>query len=219
MRPFPIQPGRRYPVGATASNDGTNFCVFSRHARRLYLQLYEQPDDLVPFQTIALDPEINRTFFFWHVFVEGLTGTEPITYTWRAEGPNNPAIGYRFDPDIELLDPWARAATDALWKRPYNREAQSKQTGPSMRALTLPENNYDRQDDKPLRRPANEEIIYELHVGGFTRHPSAGVAHPGTFSGIIEKIPYLLDLGINAVELLPVMAFDEQDVPDRARDM
>ncbi len=219
MRPFSTKPGHRYPVGATASSDGTNFCVFSRHTRRLYLQLYEQPGDLVPFQIIELDPEINRTFFFWHVFVEGLTGMEKITYTWRAEGPNNPAIGYRFDPDIELLDPWARATTDVLWKRPYNREAKSKQTGPSMRALALPENNYDWQGDKPLRRPCSEEIIYELHVGGFTRHPSGGVPHPGTFSGIIEKIPYLRKLGINAVELLPVMAFDEQDVPDRVRDL
>jgi glycogen operon protein len=219
MNFFSIKPGHRYPVGATASRDGTNFCVFSRHATRLQLLLYKQPDSPDPFQIIDLDPETNRSFFFWHVFVVGLTGREKISYTWKADGPNNHAAGFRFDPDMELLDPWARATTDLLWKRKYNRDPSSKKTASSMRALALPENNYDWQGDKPLRQPCEQEIIYELHVGGFTRHPSAGVAHPGTFAGIIEKIPYLQELGITAVELLPVMAFDEQDVPDKARDL
>ncbi len=85
--------------------------------------------------------------------------------------------------------------------------------------MVLPESSYDWEGDKPLQQPREKEIIYELHVGGFTRHPSAEVTHPGTFSGIIEKIPYLQDLGVTAVELLPVMAFDEQDLPDNARDL
>ncbi len=218
MHPFPIKLGHRYPVGATASDTGTNFCVFSRHATRMQLLLYKRPDSRRPFQIIDLDPENNRSFFFWHVFVEGLTGEKTVAYTWKADGPDDPARGYRFDPNIELLDPWSRATTDVLWQRPYNRKAKPKQSGPSMRALVLPESNYDWQEDNPLRRPCTQEIIYELHVGGFTRHPSAGVTHPGTFSATIEKIPYLLELGINAVELMPVMAFDEQDVPDRVRD-
>ncbi len=217
--PHAIRPGHRYPVGATPTAEGINFCVFSRHARRMQLLLYEQPDSPYPFQTITLDPETNRSFFFWHVFVEGLTGSGNITYTWKTEGPYSLEKGYRFDPDIELLDPWSRATTDVLWQRPYNRSEKTKQSGPSMRALALPENDYDWQGDRPLHKPCAQEIIYEMHLGGFTRHPNANVTHPGTFSGIIEKIPYLQELGINAVELLPVMAFDEQDVPDRVRDL
>ena len=219
MKPFPVKSGYRYPVGATPSQNGTNFCVFSRHATRLQLLLYEQPDSPTPFQIINLDPESNRSFFFWHVFVEGLTQTGNIAYTWKAAGPNNPARGYRFDPEIELLDPWARAVTDNLWHRPSNKGPKSHQSGPSMRGLAVSGNSYDWQGDRPLRKPCEQEIIYELHVGGFTRHPSADVRHPGTFSGLIEKIPYLQGLGVNAVELLPVMAFDEYDVPDQVRDL
>ena len=88
-----------------------------------------------------------------------------------------------------------------------------------MRAMVLPGNSYDWEGDKPLRQSPEKEIIYELHVGGFTSHSSAEVTHPGTFSGIIEKVPYLQDLGVTAVELLPIMAFDEQDLPDKARDL
>jgi len=217
--PYTIHAGHRYPVGATPMESGTNFCVFSRHATRMQLLLYKKPDSRQPFQTIELNPEINRTFFFWHVFIEGLTGKEKITYTWKADGPDNPEAGYRFNPEIELLDPWSRATTDVLWQRPWNRGPKAHQSGPSMRAMALPKNSYDWQGDVPLRRPCAEEIIYELHVGGFTRHPNSEVAHPGTFSGVIEKIPYLKNLGINAIELLPVMAYDEYDVPDQVRDL
>jgi len=85
-QPYTVRPGHRYPVGTTPSAEGTNFCVFSRHATRLQLLLYEQPDSPTPFQIINLDPETNRSFFFWHVFVEGLTQAGNITYTWKAEG-------------------------------------------------------------------------------------------------------------------------------------
>ncbi len=219
LKPYPIKPGHRYPAGATAGKDGTNFCVFSRHATAVHLHLYEKPDSSRPFQVIDLDPAVNRTFFFWHVFVEGMTGKEKISYTWKVDGPNKADPGFRFDPSVELLDPWARAVTDILWQRKYNRDIQEEQPATSMRAMVLPESNYDWEGDEPLKQPSEKEIIYELHVGGFTRHPTAGVAHPGTFSGIIEKIPYLQELGVTAVELLPVMAFDEQDVPDSVRDL
>ena len=219
IKPYPIKAGHRYPTGTTAGDDGTNFCVFSRHATAVQLLLYEKPDSSRPFQIIDLDPAINQTFFFWHVFVEGMTGREKISYTWRVDGPDNAESGFRFDPSVELLDPGARAVTDILWRRKYNRDLQGEPPVTSMRAMVLPETDYDWQGDEPLRQSREKEIIYELHVGGFTRHPTSGVAHPGTFSGIIEKIPYLQDLGVTAVELLPVMAFDEQDLPDNARDL
>lgn len=217
--PYPVTPGHRYPVGASVQGGDINFCVFSRHATRLWLQLYDHPESTTPFQTIELVPEVNRTFFFWHVCVRGVAEQKNLAYTWRAHGPDSPRQGHRFNPEIELLDPWARAITDTLWQRPYNKGPKSRQQGPSMRGVTVSDNGYDWQGDTVLSRPCNEEIIYELHVRGFTRHESAGVRQPGTFAGLIEKIPYLRALGINVVELMPIMAFDEQDLPDRARDL
>ena len=219
MKPYSTSVGHRYPAGASVATEGTNFSIFSRHATAVQLLLYEKPDSSNPFQTIDLDPVVNRDFFFWHVLVEGMTGEEKISYTWRVDGPNNSDSGHRFDPSVELLDPWARAVTDVMWQRKFNRDSNHVSTENSMRAMVVPRSSYDWEGDKPLLQPCEKDIIYELHVGGFTRHPTADVANPGTFSGVIEKIPYLQDLGITAVELLPVMAFDEQDLPDNARDL
>ena len=218
MKPYSITVGDRFPVGATAGKEGTNFSFFSRHATAVQLLLYEKPDSSSPFQVIDLDPTVNRTFFFWHLFIEAMTGEEKISYTWKVDGPDNDDPGSRFDFSVELLDPWAKAVTDVLWQRKYNRDSEQEKGSRSMRAMVLPPSRYDWEGDEPLQQPSEKEIIYELHVGGFTRHSSAKVAHPGTFSGIIEKVPYLQALGVTAVELLPVMAFDQQDLPDNARD-
>ena len=208
--PFQTLPGRRYPNGASVEDDGVNFSVFSRHACGAELLLYEAGDSAEPFQIIRLDPQVNHTFFSWHVLVVDLPpGTH---YTWRMEGPFEPrAHGWRFDSSVELVDPWARAVNLCRWDR-WKRQSKGVQPHDSPRALVLAE-EYDWEGDTPIRRPTEQTIIYELHVGGFTRHESSGVQHPGTFLGLIEKIPYLQDLGITHVELMPVMAFDEQDVP------
>lgn len=219
MKPYPVANGHRYPEGATPEDDGTNFCIFSRHATAVQLLLYAKPDSPKPFQVVDLDPVENREFFFWHVLMVGMSGEENISYTWKVDGPDSGDPGNRFDPDVELLDPWAKGVTDVLWKRKYNRDSVQQKGANSMRAMVLPVNNYDWEGDEPLQQRCEKEIIYELHVGGFTRHPSADVVHPGTFSGIIEKADYLQELGVTAVELLPVMAFDEQDLPDNARDL
>lgn len=219
MNPYSVTAGHRYPAGATTEKDGTNFSIFSRHATAVQLLLYLKPDSRSPFQVIDLDPVVNRSFFFWHVFIEGMSGEEKISYTWKVDGPDNVDPGSRFDPSIELLDPWAKSVTDVLWKRKYNRDSKQEKGATSMRAMVLPETRYDWEGDEPLHHVSEQEIIYELHVGGYTRHASAGVEHPGTFSGIIEKVAYLQELGVTAVELLPVMAFDKQDLPDNARDL
>ena len=116
MKPYSITTGHRYPAGATAAADGVNFCIFSRHATAVSLLLYEKPDSDSPFQIIDLDPTLNRTFFFWHVYVEGMSGEEKISYTWKVDGPDNDDPGHRFDPSVELLDPWAKAVTDVMWE-------------------------------------------------------------------------------------------------------
>ncbi|MEW6666502.1 MAG: glycogen debranching protein GlgX [Thermodesulfobacteriota bacterium] len=201
----------RYPPGARVDPGGVNFSVFSRHATGVELRLYQGPDSPEPFQVIRLDPEENRTFFFWHVYVVGLR--PGVFYAWRVEGPQNTGeTGYRFDRGKDLLDPWARAVSYRLWDR--RRAARPGDNGrSSMRAMVV-EEDYDWEGDEPLGHPLENAVIYELHVGGFTRHPSSRVTHPGTFSGLVEKIPYLRELGVTDVELMPVMAFDPQDVPE-----
>ncbi|MFS8607929.1 MAG: glycogen debranching protein GlgX [Gammaproteobacteria bacterium] len=208
---FVTSPGKRLPGGAHARDGGVNFSLFSRHATAVSLVLYEDATSAEPLAVIDLDPDINRTFFFWHVFVHDIG--PGLYYTWRVDGPHEPHNGLRFDPTRELLDPWAREVSDVLW----DREANRLRGETAIRARIVPSDGYDWEGDEPLRgRPLEETIIYELHVRGFTRHPSSGVAAPGTFRGLIEKIPYLVSLGITDVELLPVMAFDEQDVPPGA---
>jgi glycogen operon protein len=213
MKEFKISQGRRYPPGASMRAEGTNFSVFSQHATSMELLLYERADSPTPFQTIRLDPETNRTFFFWHVYVEKLPAG--VHYSWRADGPDDTSnSGLRFDKRIELLDPWARAVTTKFWDRWGISQGEDK-AGKSMRCVVV-DNSYDWEGDRPLNHPLENSIIYEVHVGGFTRAPSARVSRPGTFAGIVEKIPYLKELGITDVELMPVMAFDEQDVPPAA---
>jgi isoamylase len=205
---YGIRRGSRFPAGATVLRDGVNFSIFSRAATHVELLLYETSTSAEPFQEIALAADEHRSFYFWHVFVEGLK--PGVCYAWRVDGPRDEErTGYNFEPRLALVDPWARAIDDGRWDRGATigraaRHASMRgivtQLPPRPRALHIP-------------GALTEAIVYELHVGGFTRHPSSGVAHPGTFAGLIEKIPYLRELGVTHVELMPAMAFDEQDVP------
>ncbi len=208
--PYETRPGRRYPSGASVEEIGVNFSVYSRHAVAAELVLFETAASTEPFQVITLDPQVNHTFFTWHVLVVDLPpGT---LYTWRLDGPFDPrGHGWRFDRRVELVDPWARAVSTLSWNR-WRRQREGVQAHDSPRAVVLAD-EYDWEGDQPLPIPSEDTIIYELHVGGFTRHPSSGVRHPGTFAGLSEKIPYLQALGITHVELMPIMAFDVQDVP------
>jgi len=204
-----VRPGRRLPPGATPEDDGVNFSVFSRHASAMSLLLYRSGTEPEPAWTIRLDPIVNRTHFFWHVFVE--CAAPGLYYTWQADGPDDPGDGLRFDSRRQLLDPWARAVSDSLWdRRAVLRDPASPH---ALRGRVERRDVYDWEGDQPVGHAFEQCIIYELHVGGFTRHPSSRAGKPGTFSALIEKIPYLVDLGITDVELMPVMAFDTGDVP------
>jgi isoamylase len=207
---YAVRAGSRFPSGATVVPGGVNFCVFCRYATHVELLLYAKPDSAEPLQSITLTSEDNRTFFYWHVFVENL----PVhtCYTWRVDGPHDTQLtGRSFDARQELLDPFARAVSDVLWKR--RRALEAPDVGRAAHRAIVIEPTPQPAPDARIPRSLDGAVIYELHVGGFTRHPSSGVQHPGTFAGLIEKIPYLRQLGVTHVELLPVMAFDEQDVP------
>jgi glycogen operon protein len=180
---------------------GTNFSVFSRDATAVELLLYAA-DGSTPPQVITLDPRQNRSFHFWHVFVPGLpVGTH---YNWRLTPAGDTGAA------VEVLDPWARAVSDRRW----NRAARTAEpAGPlGLRGIVV-DPEFDWLRDPPPAGDLAGAVIYELHVGGYTRHASSGVDHPGTFLGLRDKIPYLQALGITHVQLLPVAAFDEQDVP------
>jgi isoamylase len=203
-----VSSGSRQPLGATAGEGGVNFAVFSPRAARVWLRLYRGAADAGPLAEIELDPAVHRTFGFWHVFVAGARAGW--FYTWRADGPAKPEAGLRFDARRELLDPWARLVSDAVWDRDAALQGRADS---SMRAEIAAADDYDWDGDGPLRRPLRDAVIYELHVAGFTRHPSSAVAEAGTFRGLVDKIPYLQSLGVTDVELLPIFAFDRQDVP------
>ena len=207
---YRIAKGSPESIGTLCKEQGVNFCLFSRYASAVELLLYRAADDLEPFQIVPLNPGEHRTFFLWHVFVEALpVGT---FYTWRVHGPNDTAAtGRRFNPRKELLSPAAEAVTDVLWDRLRAQDPEDE-SRTSMRAVVA-DRSFDWQGDRRRGGTLEGAVIYEVHVGALTRHPSSGVQHPGTFAGLIEKIPYLQELGITHVELLPVMAFDEQDAP------
>ncbi len=207
------RPGRPFPLGATPQPGGVNFSVWGRHATKMELLLFDDVDADRPARVLALDPEHHRSYHYWHVFVPDLAPGQ--LYAYRATGPFDPARGLRFDPEKVLLDPYGRAV--AVPRR-YDRQAACRRgdtAATAMRSVVADLSAYDWEGDAPLRCPFSRTVIYELHVGGFTRHPSSGVAEGrrGTFAGLVEKIPYLKALGVTAIELMPVFAFDRQDAP------
>ena len=196
-----------------ASIGGVNFSVFSKHATGVQLLLFDRVDDPRPARVIPLDPSADRTYHYWHVFVPEVRPGQ--LYGYRVEGPFDPASGMRFDPGKVLLDPYGRGV---VVPERYGRD-EARHPGnnaeTAMKSVVLDVSAYDWEGDAPLQRPSSQTIVYELHVRGFTRHPSSGVCERarGTFAGLIEKIPYLRQLGITAVELLPVFQFDSHDSP------
>lgn len=209
-----IDAGRSAPIGATPCQGGVNFSIFSRHASRVELLLFDREEDAQPARVIQFDPSTNRTYFYWHVFVPGLKAGQ--IYAYRVGGPFDRANVLRFDSDKVLLDPYSKGIAVP---RAYSRNAAARagdNAATAMKSIALDPAVYDWEGDSPLRRPSSRTIVYEMHVRGFTRHPSSGVSGEkrGTYAGLIEKIPYLLKLGITAVELLPVFQFDAHDCPE-----
>ena len=205
--------GRSSPLGATVVPGGVNFSVFSRGALGVELLLFDREDDPGPTRVIPIDPAANRTYHYWHAFVAGVQPGQ--LYGYRVQGPFDPRSGLRFDPTKVLLDPYGRGV---VVPKNYSRDAASlvgDNAATAMKSVVVDPHAYDWEGDTRLHRRSSRTIIYEMHVRGFTRHPTSGVADQlrGTYAGLIEKIPYLQQLGITAVELLPIFQFDVQDAP------
>ncbi|HSA15960.1 MAG TPA: glycogen debranching protein GlgX [Spirochaetota bacterium] len=210
-------PGTPLPFGAHLHGDGARFSIFSRHAEGVTLVLFhgEEPGDA--FEEIELDPVINRTGDIWHIWVKGVR--EGRQYGYRISGPYDPSSGHRFNRNMLLIDPYARSLSkNTLWDltkaRGFDPDSplldlsiSPADSGPYVpRCIVMPE--HDRMYRGQLNIPMDHSVIYEVHLKGYTAHPSSGVGSPGTYAGIIEKIPYMKDLGVTAVELMPVQEFD-----------
>jgi len=198
---FKLRAGRPLPFGATHVEGGINFSISSRHASSCTLVLFKkrqsEPMAEIPF------PDEFRIGNVFAMVVFGLD-YENIEYGFRMEGPYNPREGHRFDPAKVLLDPYAKViggrdvwGAQPDWNDMYQHRGR------------IVFDDFDWGSDRPLEIPIEDLIVYEAHVRGFTRHPSSSVKHPGSFAAIREKIPYLKELGVNCIELMPIFEFDE----------
>ena len=203
------------PPGATwlESEQAWNFTLYSRHAQGVTLLLYDANDFVRPVFELQLDPLRNKTARVWHCLVRKETVPSARYYAYRVAGPWNPEAGQRFDADKILFDPYA---TELFFPPDFCRDA-ARRPGPNDgRAVlgVLPRVQDGLYwENQPPPRHTHEAIVYELHVKGFTARENSGVVREkrGTFLGLIEKIPYLKELGVTVVELLPVQQFDPQE--------
>lgn len=210
------------PMGTHEYGGGVNFAFFSRHASRVRLELFDLSVDAMPARVIDLDPTRNRTGDIWHVWVEGIRPGQ--LYAYRVDGPYQPKDGHRFNFNKLLLDPFATAISQVPnWDfgpaRGYDPSAPEQDlalskldNSRSMPKCVFVNESFEWNGDKPPRHPWSKTVIYETHVRGFTIHPKSGVDHPGTYQGLMEKIPHLKTLGVTAVELMPVQEFNETSV-------
>lgn len=202
--------GHCQKLGASIECGGVNFALWARLASSVELLLFSSPNDANP-SVIKLNPKVNRTAYYWHIWVEGIGDGQ--LYGFRINGPWRPYEGTRFDPEKVLLDPYGLLID---FPDNYDRYAAARK-GSNVhccaKSIVVNTNEYEWENDISPNHPLSRSVIYELHVGGFTRHSSAGLAPElrGTYAGLLDKIPYLKVLGITTVELLPVFQFDPQE--------
>jgi len=189
------------PLGATLYAEGVNFSLYSRSAHGVDLLLFDHEDDPHPSRVIPINPVTDRSYHYWHAWVPHVGAGQIYGYQVYGEGRDSHRV---------LLDPYGRGVAV-----PAGYDRKRHDVAGAMKSIVIDAGGYDWEGDDHPRHPSSRTIIYEMHVRGFTRHPSSGVADSrrGTYAGLIEKIPYLKTLGITAVELLPVFQFDAQDCP------
>jgi glycogen operon protein len=196
------------PYGAVLRDGGVQFVVFSRTATAMRVLLYDSVNDLDPSRVIEFDPASDRWGDIWSIFAPGLSAGQ--LYHFQADGPFEPSQGQRFSSEARLIDPYARALAGHFL--------------PGNDGITRPpkcvvvDDHFDWQGDRHIKRPLSESIIYEMHVRGFTQSATSKAEHPGTYLGVIEKIPYLKSLGVTAVELMPVYEFPTEEADGSKRE-
>ena len=190
---FAYQP----PYGAKLQENGVQFSVFSRSATEMRLLLYNRVNDREPADIIEFDRDTDRWGDVWSLHVPGI-GAEQL-YHFQASGPWDPSNGHRFDSSARLIDPYAQALAGEFQKSNDGVIRPPK--------CVVVDDSFDWGGDRHIRRDISESVIYEMHVRGFTKSRTAKIKAPGTYLGVIEKIPYLKSLGITAVELMPVHEF------------
>jgi glycogen operon protein len=205
-------------LGPVITADGVHFNVFSS-AERVELALFDATDDERPARVLELERQPRSRGRYWHRFVPGIRAGQ--IYAYRADGQFAPERGLRFDRNKLLLDPYARCVVSPSRRTRKAACIPGDNCGTALRCVVVDSSAYDWEGDRPPRIPHDRTVIYEMHVGNFTRHPSSGVAEElrGTFAGVVQKIPYLSDLGVSTVELLPVFTFDEQAAPPGLRNV
>ncbi|HWI40240.1 MAG TPA: glycogen debranching enzyme GlgX, partial [Verrucomicrobiae bacterium] len=213
-----LNPGKFYPRGAVPRDGGVNFAVYSRYAEDIFLILFDEPDG-EPTDIILME---STTRNIRHVFVHGIGPGQ--LYAFRARGSYDPSRGMRFNPSKLLVSPYSKSITGPIRDEDgllfaYDTKGIHGDLIPDTRdnmhlmpkSVVIDDHAFDWEGDIPPDIPYDELVIYEAHLKGFTAHPSSGVKSPGTYLGFIEKIPYLKELGINAVEFLPLQQFYVED--------
>jgi glycogen operon protein len=193
------------PYGALVHDRGVQFVVFSRSATAMRLLFYADVHDHEPSEIIHFNPSTDRWGDIWSMFVPHVGPGQ--LYHFQAEGPFEPAAGHRFNGRARLIDPYAKALAGTFQESPDGVIRPPK--------CVVMDDYFDWEGDRHLRRDLSETIIYEMHVRGFTMDASSAVQHPGSYLGVIEKIPYLKALGVTAVELMPVHEFPIHDIGGR----
>ncbi|MCH2114514.1 MAG: glycogen debranching protein GlgX [Pirellulales bacterium] len=189
------------PYGAIVNDAGVQFAVYSHSAAAMRVLLYRRVTDREPYRVVEFNPATDRWGDIWSVFIPGLKVGQ--LYHFQADGPYAPEEGHRFDSRSRLIDPYARALAG-----PFQPSADGLIRPPK---CVVVDDSFDWQGDRHLRRPMSESVIYEMHVRGFSQSTSSETRHPGTYLGVIDKIPYLKSLGITAVELMPIHEFPLED--------
>ena len=220
-----IENGKPLPMGATLTERGVNFSVFSRHATAITLVLFESAQKGAAYKEFKLDGKANRTGDIWHCHIAGLQAGA--CYLYRADGPYVPHKGLRFNVHKTLIDPYAKALTDCSnWDfkacsgyDPYSESldlsfSRTDDIDNQPRCIVI-DDDFDWQGDTPLNYPLRFSVLYETHLRGLTRHPDSGSTAPGTYRGVIETIPYLKELGITSLEFLPLQEFNENELSFR----
>lgn len=215
--PFVTLPGYPLPLGVHIDRHGAQFSIFSRHATAISILLFES-SETEEYIEIELDPALNKTGDIWHIWIAGIR--EKQLYGLKVDGPYEPAKGHRFNKHKLILDPYANAISgNHIWD--FSKACGYIKGHPDRDLSFSTEKNYKESPkclvvdtqfdwfDRPINIPMEDTIIYELHVKGFTWHSSSHVANPGTYKGLTQKIPHLKELGITAVELMPIQEFDE----------